>query len=155
MRHLIQAAALRLVALMPNADFAPATLKEYNAQFDFEMERVRDFIIAHYHLTPRTEPLWAQCRDMALPDTLREKLDVFAASGRVFKVKDELFAEESWIQVLIGQGLIPQAYDPFVDLESEARIVQYLNDIHSVIAKCVALMPSHASFVAEHVKADH
>ena len=150
--HLIQSAALRLVALMPDSDFAPATLKEYNTQFDFEMERVRDFIIAHYHLTPRPEALWAQCRDMALPDTLREKLDVFAAAGRVFKVKDELFAEESWIQVLLGQGLIPQAYDPFVDLESEARIVQYLNDIQSVIAKCVKLMPAHAAFVAEHVK---
>jgi len=153
--HLIQAAVLRLVALMPDSDFAPATRKEYNAQFDFEMARVRDFIIAHYHLTPRSEPLWAQCRDMVLPDSLRDKLDVFAAAGRVFKVKDELFAEESWIQVLLGQGLIPEAYDPFVDLESEARIVQYLNDIRSVIAKCVALMPRHADFVAEHVKANN
>ncbi len=152
--HLIQSAVLRLVSVMPDSDFAPAMRKEYNAQFDFEMERVRDFIIAHYHLTPRDEPLWRYCRDMALPDTLREKLDVFAAAGRVFKVKDELFAEESWIQVLLGQGLIPKAYDPFVDLESEARIVQYLNDIRSVIAKCVTLMPRHVDFVAEHVKAN-
>ena len=152
--HLIQSAVLRLVALMPDSDFAPATLKEYNAQFDFEMERVRDFIIAHYHLTSRDEPLWAHCRAMALPDTLQEKLDVFAAAGRVFKVKDELFAEESWIQVLLGQDLIPQAYDPFVDLESEERIVQYLTNIHGVIAKCVKLMPAHSAFVAEHVKAN-
>ena len=152
--QLIQTAVLRLVALMPDTGFAPATLKEYNTQFDFEMERVRDFIIAHYHLTPRQEPLWQQCRAMVLPDTLVEKLDVFAAAGRVFKVKDELFAEESWIQVLIGQGLIPQAYDPFVDLESEARITRYLNDIRGVIAKCVTMMPSHAGFIAEHVKAD-
>ncbi len=152
--HLIQSAVLRLVALMPNRDFAPASINEYNTQFDFEMERVRDFIVAHYHLTDRDEVLWAQCRDMALPDSLTEKLEVFAAMGRVFKVKDELFAEESWIQVLLGQGLIPQAYDPFVDLESEARIVQYLNDIRGVIAKCTALMPLHANYVAEHVKAN-
>ena len=153
--HLVQSAVLRLVSLMPDRGFAPATLAEYNAQFDFEMERVRDFIIAHYHLTQRDTPLWRQCRDMAIPDTLREKLDVFAASGRVFKVKDELFAEESWIQALLGQGLIPQAYDPFVDLESEGRITQYLNDIRGVIAKCVAVMPRHADYVFEHVKANN
>ncbi len=152
--HLIQSAVLRLVALMPNRDFAPALVKEYNVQFDFEMERVRDFIVAHYQLTPRDEPMWAMYRNLAIPDSLVEKLEVFAAMGRVFKVKDELFAEESWIQVLLGQGLIPQAYDPFVDLESEGRIVQYLNDIRGVIAKCTALMPSHAQYVAEHVKAD-
>jgi len=153
--HLVQSAVLRLVALMPDRDFAPALVKEYNAQFDFEMARVRDFIIAHYRLTPRTEPMWDMLRNLSIPDSLQDRLDVFAASGRVFKVKDELFAEESWIQALIGQGLIPAAHDPFVDLESEARIVQYLNDIRSVIAKCVALMPRHADYVAEHVKADN
>jgi tryptophan halogenase len=151
--HLIQSAVLRLVALMPDRDFAPAVLKEYNAQFDFEMERVRDFIVAHYQVTRRDTPMWTMCRNSAIPDSLQDKLDVFAASGRVFKVKDELFAEESWIQVLLGQGLMPQAYDPFVDLESEARITQYLNDINAVIAKCVAVMPHHADYVARHVKA--
>jgi tryptophan halogenase len=152
--HLVQSAVLRLVSLMPDRGFAPALVKEYNAQADFEMERVRDFIIAHYRLTQRVEPMWDRVRTTAIPDTLQDKLDVFAASGRVFKVKDELFAEESWIQALIGQGLIPAAYDPFVDLESEARIVRYLNDIRAVIAKCVAVMPRHADYVAENVKSN-
>ena len=97
--------------------------------------------------------MWRACREVALPEALRRKLDNFAASGRVFKDGEELFAEESWIQVLIGQGLIPESYDPFVDLQPEARIVNYLNDIARVIAKCVGVMPSHADYVAGQVAA--
>lgn len=151
--HLVQTAVLRLVALMPDKRFAPATIAEYNAQYDFEMERIRDFIIAHYKLTSRDETLWRHCRDMAIPATLERKLAGFAAMGRIFQEKDELFAEESWIQVLLGQNLIPQACDPFVDLQDEGRITQYLNDIKAVIAKCVTVMPQHAVYVAEHVRA--
>ncbi len=151
--HLVQAAILRLVALMPDMAFAAANRDEYNAQSDFEMERIRDFIIAHYRLTERDDTaMWRHSRAMAIPDSLRRKFDNFAAMGRVFKEKDELFAEESWIQVLIGQGLIPAACDPFVDLQDEGRIVRYLNDIRAVIEKCVAVMPRHADYVAEHVK---
>ena len=62
---------------------------------------------------------------------------------------DELFAEESWIQVLLGQGIIPVGYDPLVDVTPEPDIERYLADVETVIGKCVALMPSHADYVAK------
>jgi len=53
----------------------------------------------------------------------------------------------------LGQAIIPQGYDPLVDVRSEAQIVQYLGNIENVIGKCVDVMPSHAEFVAKYCDA--
>ncbi|RDE05664.1 tryptophan halogenase family protein [Sphingomonas aracearum] len=152
--HLIQSAILRLVRLMPDAGFDPANIAEFNRQTDFEFERIRDFIILHYKATERGDtPFWRHVRDMEVPETLARKMALFAANGRIFREDDELFAEESWIQVLIGQGVIPRAPDPLVDVTPPAEIERYLANIAGVIEKCVALMPSHEAFVARHCAA--
>jgi tryptophan halogenase len=86
---------------------------------------------------------------MELPDTLQRKIDLFAANGRVFREDDELFTEESWIQVFLGQGVFPRAYDPLVDIRSDVQVAQFLGNVENVIGKCVAVMPSHADYVAK------
>ena len=88
---------------------------EFNRQSDFEYERIRDFIILHYKATTRDDtPFWDYCRTMDVPETLQRKIDLWMANGRIFREDEELFAEESWIQVFIGQGMIPRGYDPLV-----------------------------------------
>jgi tryptophan 7-halogenase len=147
--HLIQSAIIRLVRLLPDASFDPATIAEFNRQSDFEYERIRDFIILHYKATERDDtPFWRYCRDMEIPDTLRRKIDLFRANGRIFREDEELFAEESWIQVFLGQGVIPRAWDPLVDIKSEAELTTFLGGVEDVIRKCVAIMPSHAAYIA-------
>jgi tryptophan halogenase len=84
---------------------------------------------------------------MDIPATLQRKMDLFAGSGRIFREDEELFSEESWIQVCIGQGIVPATYDPMVDIRSEAEIETYLCNIETVVKKCVAVMPAHAEFV--------
>ena len=151
---LIQSALVRLAKLFPGGGFDQADMDEFNRQSDFEYERTRDFIILHYKATRRDDtPFWAHVRDMAVPETLRRKSDLFAAHGRVFREDEELFAEESWIQVFLGQGVIPRAYDPLVDIKDEAQIARFLADIEQVIAKSVAVMPRHADFVAKYCPA--
>ncbi len=152
--HLIQSTLIRLVNLFPDTAFAPTTIAQFNAMTDFDFERIRDFIIAHYRLNARDGAMWAACRDMIPPDTLRQKLDHFADRGRIVKEAEELFAEESWIQVLLGQGLIPKTYDPCVDLQTDDRIAAFLNNISGVVRACVARMPEHAEFVAAYCPAD-
>jgi len=152
--HLIQSAIIRMIRLLPDAGFDPAGVAEFNRQTDFEYERVRDFIILHYKATERDDtPFWRHCRDMEIPDTLRRKIDLFAANGRIFREDEELFAEESWIQVFLGQGVIPRGYDPLADLKSEAEVTAFLDNLAAVIRKCVAVMPSHADYVARHCPA--
>jgi len=146
--QMVQSAILRLVALFPDSGFDPVQRDAFNAQSDFEYTRIRDFLIAHYKLTTRDDtPMWRYCRDMEIPEGLAERLKLWAAAGRFFKDGEELFADESWIQVLIGQGAIPAGYDPFADLRPDDEVVKYLNDISGVIGKCVAAMPSHAQYI--------
>ena len=49
---------------------------------------------------------------------------------------------------MIGQGILPTAYHPFADRLSDAELARYLDDLRSVIGKCVGVMPTHAQFVA-------
>lgn len=151
---LIQSSLIRLIRLFPDGGFDQANIDEFNRQTDFEYERVRDFIILHYKATERDDtPFWRYCRDMEVPATLQRKMDLFRANGRIFREDEELFSEESWIQVMLGQGIIPQGYDPLVDVQSEAQIAQYLGNVENVIGKCVNVMPSHADFVAKYCDA--
>jgi tryptophan halogenase len=148
--HLIQSAIIRMVRLLPDAGFDQAGIDEFNRQSDFEYERIRDFIILHYKATSRDDTaFWRYCRDMEVPATLQRKMDLFSANGRIFREDDELFTEESWIQVFLGQGIIPRGHDPLVRVRSDAEIAQYLANIETVIGKCVKVMPTHAEFVAK------
>lgn len=153
--YLIQSALIRLIRLFPDGGLDQANIDEFNRQTDFEYERIRDFIILHYKATKRDDTeFWRYCRDMVVPATLERKIDLFRANGRIFREDEELFSEESWIQVMLGQGIIPKGYDPLVDVKSEPQIVQYLGNIENVIGKCVAVMPSHADFVEKYCKAE-
>lgn len=151
--HLIQSAVERLIRFLPGRSPDPADAAAYNAQTAFEWERVRDFIVLHYHLNRRNEPFWQGCAAMKVPDTLAEKLDLFAANGRIARFNEELFAEAGWLQVLVGQGLIPRGYHPLADAPSAAELSEMLALMRRSIAGTVAAMPGHAEFIARHCRA--
>jgi tryptophan 7-halogenase len=82
----------------------PADVDEFNRQMSFEIEHVRDFIILHYHVTERSDtPFWRQCRSMQIPDSLRTASSCSGRRGACSR-STELFGENSWIQVMLGQG---------------------------------------------------
>jgi tryptophan halogenase len=146
--HLVQSAAIRLVRLFPDRETDQATIDEYNRQSDFEWERIRDFIVLHYWATERDDSdLWRYCRSMELPATLQRKIDLWRSNGRIFREDEELFSEESWIQVFLGQNIVPRSYDPLVAIKSDPQIEQFLGNIASTIDRCVQVMPSHADYV--------
>ncbi|QAY78098.1 tryptophan halogenase family protein [Sphingosinicella sp. BN140058] len=152
--HLIQTAILRLVALFPGTAFNPTDIAEYNRQTAFEYCDVRDFIIAHYKVTDREDTaFWRYVKHMEVPDSLAERLALFRDSARFFvHGKAELFREESWVQVLIGQGL-DMHYDPMVDMIPEAEVANHLRDIEEVIADVAERMPRHEDFIARQCRA--
>ena len=151
--HLVQAGISKLLKLFPTRGFSQPDVDEFNAQMDFEATRIRDFIILHYHLNRRPEPFWTACREMPVPETLTRRMALWKSHGRLFREHTELFTEVGWLQVLHGQGLRPDGYDPLVDLYPEAEITQFLESIRSVIGKCVDVMPMHSRFIAEHCAA--
>jgi tryptophan halogenase len=152
--HMIQTGILRLIALFPGRGFNAADIAEYNRQTDFEYRDVRDFIIAHYKVTEREDTeFWRYLKHMDVPDSLTERLALFRASARFFMHgKAELFREESWVQVLLGQGL-PAQYDPMVDMIPDAEASAFLHDVEEVIAEVAAALPTHDAFIARHCRA--
>jgi tryptophan 7-halogenase len=151
--HLIQSGIERLLKFLPNGAIADADRDAYNAQSTFEYERIRDFIILHYHLNQRDEPFWQACRDMAIPDTLVEKLETFRANGRIFRNADELFTELGWLQVMVGQGVMPTGYHPLADQLSDSDLAGFLAATRQAVDMSVSAMPTHADFIANHCAA--
>ena len=85
-----------------------------------------------------------------MPETLAHKLELFRSSGKIFRDDNELFSEPSWTAVLVGQGLVPEAYHPFADTMRDAEIVQMLARIRGRISQSVNRQPMHADFIAGH-----
>ena len=152
--HLIQTAIARLIDFFPSAQFHQPDIDEYNRQSRFEFERIRDFIILHYHLNQRTDSaFWTACREMAVPETLSAKLRLFKTHGRIVRDNNELFSEVAWLQVMLGQHLQPAAYHPMVDSLDEAQIADYLAGVHELIHRCADVMPDHAEYIRQHCAA--
>ncbi|MDE2251684.1 MAG: tryptophan 7-halogenase [Gammaproteobacteria bacterium] len=152
--HLIQSTITRLLSFFPDTGFDPVLIERFNQKAVFEVERIRDFLILHYHATERNDtPFWDYCRTMEIPSSLREYMDLFRHSGRFYRENEELFAQISWVQVLIGQRITPRAYHPLVDLLSEAELDAFLADVKRVIGSCVEVMPAHEAFIARHCAA--
>ncbi len=153
--HLIQTTVSRLASLFPDQGFHEADIDEFNRQSDFEFERIRDFLILHYHATERSDTeFWNYCRTMSIPDTLRHKMELWRANGRVFRENAELFSEISWVEVFLGQHLVPRSYHPLVDALDEERIAAFLDNVRSTIKRCVEVMPTHAAYVAQQCAID-
>jgi tryptophan halogenase len=152
--HMVQSTIARLITFFPDQGFSAPDIAEFNRQCAFEIERIRDFIILHYHATERDDtPFWNYVRTMDIPGTLREKLELWRTRGRIVRVDNELFAEVGWLQVLEGQRVPVDGHHPLADLMPEQEIADYLGDIASVIGKCVDQMPTHAAFIKAHCAA--
>lgn len=152
--HLIQNNIIRLIKLFPGEEIRPEEIDQYNHDAKWEVEFIRDFIILHYHATHRADSeYWRDCRDMEVPETLAHRLRLFKASGRVFREFGELFAENSWIAVMLGQGVIPDDYHPYADKATKAQLEEFLQNIRASIAKAVGMQPSHRAFIEEYCAA--
>ncbi len=148
--HLVQSAIERVLKFLPRGPIRAADVAAYNAQTIFEWERVRDFIILHYHANTRPEPFWRDTAAMAVPDALTEKIDLFRANGRIVRFNEELFAEPGWLQVMVGQGVMPAGYHPLADGPSDAELREFLSLIRQTVTKHVGGMPGHKAFLQRH-----
>ena len=153
--HLIQRAVLRLLRLFPQGRISPADIVEFNDQQLQDMEQIRDFLILHYKITDRRDsPFWRQCVAMDVPSSLAQKIDLFRQTGRVFRRNEELFGENSWVQVMLGQGIVPEAHHPIAGKLSDGELDRLLSMIRRQVADTVATMPPHGDYVTRYCPAD-
>ncbi|WP_144208358.1 tryptophan halogenase family protein [Shewanella donghaensis] len=147
--HLVQSAIIRLTKLFPHNGIQQANVDEFNRQSKLEFEQIRDFIILHYHLNQKEthNDLWQQCRDMDIPQSLKQKIALFEQTGTVMRQQDELFTEAAWVQVMLGQGIIPKDYNPLANSIQDADLSEFLVNVKQIINRAVNTMPSHQQFI--------
>jgi tryptophan halogenase len=153
--QLIMNAVGELIQHFPDRDFEPSLAAEFNRKMARQYESVRDFIVMHYKLTQRTDSdFWRHCAAMPIPDTLAHQIELFRASGQVAIYDPESFTEPSWVSLLMGLGVRPQAHDTFVDLIDEEKLRTHFARQRALIADIVSRMPDHGDYIERHVKAE-
>jgi tryptophan halogenase len=152
--HLIQIGVSRLIQLFPFEGNFEVLAKRFNEKTRIEFECVRDFLILHYKLTERDDTsFWRACRDMDIPDSLAERIELFRGSGYVHQTGDDLFRVASWLYVMIGQGVVPQHHHYMGALLGEQQLRRALGSLQESIAAAVAKMPSHRDFLERYCAA--
>jgi tryptophan 7-halogenase len=147
--HLVASGLYSLLEHFPDRTLAQSNIDSYNAALIYEFERVRDFIVLHYCLTDRTDtPLWAHCNTMRVPDSLRERIELFKATGRIRPKAGELFTDLSWFYIFDGMGVVPDRYDPLIDIVKPEQLRDILARLASATRAAVESAPSHDSFFA-------
>ena len=151
---LIETAIGTLFENFPDRDFRPELANEFNRLMSIRYESVRDFIILHYKLTNRTDSeFWKYCANIAIPNSLQHQIDMFRESGRVVVYDKSGFMEPSFIAIMMGLGVMPKSYDPFVDLMQLENLQRHFASVHKAIALTVNGMPDHTEYIARHVAA--
>jgi tryptophan halogenase len=151
--YLAQMAITYLIELFPVASeggmqIDPRDRAEFNRLVDMEYDRIRDFLILHYHATERDDSeFWNHVRTMAVPDTLQEKLDLWRETGRIEKYSDGLFYDASWIAVYVGQGMLPQRHDPRVQLPDPQQVSSAMERLQAAVREEVEAMPGHVEYL--------
>ncbi len=152
--HLIQRAILRLIRMLPSGLVSEADIAEFNDQQFTDMEQIRDFLILHYKVTQRRDsPFWRHCAALPLPDSLQQKIDLFRQTGRVFRKNEELFVENSWVQVMMGQGIMPESYHPIVTKLRPEELDRFLTGLRNSVSGTVASLPSQQDYIAGYCSA--
>ena len=148
--HLIQRSIIRFLRMLPVAHVSQSDIDEYNSQTAMDMSQIRDFLILHYKVTNRTDSdFWNYCRTMDVPDSLKAKVELFKQTGRVFRKDGELFAENSWVQVMLGQGIVPNSYHPITNKMSDEEYGRFMESIRTNIIKTVNELPAHNDYVRQ------
>jgi tryptophan halogenase len=145
--HLAHNAIDRIVSMMPDRDCGAVELSDYNRQANAEADRVRDFLALHYVTARRKEPFWRAAGAAEPPESLAHTLALFAERGRLPFYEEETFARDSWLAVMLGQGLIPRRTDPLIDIVAPAAADQAMARMRSAIEAVVPTLPTHTFYL--------
>lgn len=148
--HLAHSALDRLVTMMPDRECAPVELEEYNRQSAAEADRVRDFLILHYAAARRPkQDFWRAAAAASPPPSLAHTFQLFRERGALPFYEEETFSRDSWVAVLIGQGVLPRRVDPLTDTIPPELADRAMNKIRDSIAAIVPTLPTHAAYLRE------
>lgn len=150
--HMVQSSLVRLVKLFPAQEILATDVTEFNRQAALEAEGIRDFIILHYVQTNRDDTdYWRHIRNTQAPASLQERMDTFLESGYLSRRNDELFDENAWTQVFIGQGLIPKRYHLLAEKMPKTDLTKFLSSLQKQTNNFSETLNCHQTYVKKFV----
>ena len=153
--HLIMTGIIRLMRLFPFDDITQTGIDEYNSKLTSELNSIRDFIVLHYKVTDRDDSkFWQHCKNMEIPKSLQHKIDLFKETGRVFLDDGDIFRVDSWTQVMLGQGLMPEQYHQIAQVMGDNEFKQFLASLKSSVDNAVEQLPDHQEFIDKYCPAN-
>jgi tryptophan halogenase len=146
--HLIQSAVARLLTFLPQSSGGPAARDTYNRVTVTEWAHIRDFLVLHYKANGRVgEPFWDENRAMAIPDSLSARIALFREAAIISREESELFTEEGWGQVMIGQGLTPRSFSPLAAAMDGTEVAGFLSKLAASYRLAAEQLPHHAECI--------
>jgi tryptophan halogenase len=152
--HLVTTAILRLMKLFPFGGNTIMQAEQFNRETQLELETVRDFIILHYHQTQRNDSaFWDHYRTMEVPDSLVHRMAMFRENGYAWPDDVGLFRVDSWVQVMMGQGLMPKQHHGAGRVLPVYGLKQQMMTLRNMIDNSVSQMPEHGDFIQSYCPA--
>ena len=74
-------------------------------------------------------------------------MHLFRNSGLVFEEQRDIFRENSWVQVMLGQGIEPQNYHAIVDMMDEKELRQFMQFQRQKVDHILNQLPTHQQFI--------
>lgn len=154
--HLIMSGIIRLLRLFPFEGIRQSAIDEYNSKLDSELNAVRDFIILHYKASQREDSdFWLHCKNMEIPISLSHKMQLFKDTGRVFLDDGDIFRVDSWTQVMLGQGIMPEQYHKIAEIMNDKELENFMASMKSSITNAVEKLPNHEEFIQNYCKSSY
>jgi tryptophan halogenase len=152
--HLIQSMIARLLFFFPGGGFDQATIDKFNSIACQELQEIRDVLVLHYMATEREDtPFWRHCRAIAMPESLRQRWEMYQESGNIIIEAGVLFKEASWFAIMHGQGLRPRAYHPFADIPPSDELARRFELMRGDVEKRVRSYPLQDDYIRAHCAA--
>lgn len=152
--HLIYDAIADFLGLFPTKHLQPELANRFNQLHLDKFTHIRDLLILHYWSNRRDGEFWQHCRTMDIPDRLKNKIELYERTGRIFREGKELFSDTSWISVFLGQGISTSQYNPIADVMPEPELRQRLEEIHRVVDHSARSVPLHSDFIAKYCRSE-
>jgi tryptophan halogenase len=152
--HLVTTALLRLMKMFPFGGNTALLAEQYNREVKLEAETIRDFIILHYHLTARDDsPFWEHYRTMEIPESLAHRMAIFKENGYAWLDDVGLFRVDSWVQVMMGQGIMPKQHHKGSCVLPTEGLKEQMTALRNRVANAVAQLPQHSDFIKKYCPA--
>jgi len=147
--HLTHMAIIKLLGLFPRDGFQRTAIDRFNRDILAMHENARDIVIAHYCVTDREDTeFWKYVKYMSIPDSLRERIELYRETGQCYVEITEPFSETSWFAVLTGQGIEAKSRHPAADNLSEAELRQGLSEMRNLVQRQLTSLPPHHEYLS-------